>query len=283
MGLGWGYRPFGVRPSLGSPTRVKGMTKTSGNTKRVLITGGTKGIGLEIVRAFVEDGHHVMTTSRKLTEDQAGVLSELGVSHVTSDVRDADSIASLFTQIDQTLGGLDVVVHNAGGSPFSYHDQASPRFIEGVLKLNLLSPMLIAQAAYRSFVRSDSNGVLIFIGSVAACRPSPGTAVYGAAKAGVIHLTQSLAVEWGSRARVVCVSPGLIETEQAELHYGNRQGVSAVESTIPAGRMGRPEDVAKACLFAASDASSYWSGTHLLLHGGGEWPAFLTALNTPKP
>ncbi len=259
------------------------MTKTTSDAKRVLITGGTKGIGLEIVRAFSAAGHRLLTTSRKLTDEQAAELSGLGVAHVVSDVRDAESIESLFSQAHEKLGGLDVVVHNAGGSPFSYHDQASPRFIEGVLRLNLLSPMLVAQAAYRSFLRSDSRGVLILIGSVAACRPSPGTAVYGAAKAGVVHLAQSLAVEWGERARVVCVSPGLIETEQAELHYGNRQGVSAVESTIPAGRMGRPEDVAKACLFAASEAAEYWSGTNLLLHGGGEWPAFLTALNTPKP
>ena len=259
------------------------MTKTSAHARRVLITGGTKGIGLEIVRRFVAYGDQVVTTSRKLSEEQQAELTNLGVTHFISDVRDAESIEQLFAQTMASLGGVDVVVHNAGGSPFAYHDQASPRFIEGVLKLNLLSPMLVAQAAYRAFLSTASQGVLILIGSVAACRPSPGTAVYGAAKAGVVHLAQSLAVEWGNRARVVCVSPGLIETEQAELHYGDRQGVEAVESTIPMGRMGRPEDVAQACLFAASDAAGYWSGTNLLLHGGGEWPAFLTALNTPKP
>ncbi|MEY2777359.1 MAG: hypothetical protein RLY30_1457 [Pseudomonadota bacterium] len=259
------------------------MTKTSSHARRVLITGGTKGIGLEIVRSFVAAGDRVVTTSRKLSDEQQAELASLQVPHFVSDVRDAESIEQLFAQTVQALGGLDVVVHNAGGSPFAYHDQASPRFIEGVLRLNLLSPMLVAQAAYRAFLGSGSKGVLILIGSVAACRPSPGTAVYGAAKAGVVHLAQSLAVEWGSRARVVCVSPGLIETEQAELHYGNRQGVEAVEGTIPMARMGRPSDVAHACLFAASDGAEYWSGTNLLLHGGGEWPAFLTALNTPKP
>ncbi len=259
------------------------MTKTSARPKRVLITGGTKGIGLEIVRAFSAAGDQVLTTSRKLSEEQQANLVALGVHHLASDVRDAESVEQLFKNAEHRLGGLDVVIHNAGGSPFAFHDQASPRFIEGVLRLNLLAPMLVAQSAYRAFVRSESKGVLVLIGSVAACRPSPGTAVYGAAKAGVLHLAQSLAVEWGDRARVVCVSPGLIETEQAELHYGNRDGVTAVEATIPAGRMGTPLDVAKACLFAASSDADYWSGTNLLLHGGGEWPAFLTALNTPKP
>jgi NAD(P)-dependent dehydrogenase (short-subunit alcohol dehydrogenase family) len=259
------------------------MTKTTSAPRRVLITGGTKGIGFQIVRAFANEGDRVLTTSRKLSDDQQQALAELRVAHVCSDVREAESIEQLFSAADAQLGGVDVVVHNAGGSPFAYHDAASPRFIEGVLKLNLLSPMLIAQAAYRAFQRANSRGTLILIGSVAACRPSPGTAVYGAAKAGVVHLAQSLAVEWGSRARVVCISPGLIETEQAELHYGDRNGVMAVQESIPAGRMGRPQDVASACLFAASGAADYWSGTNLLLHGGGEWPGFLTALKTPKP
>jgi len=112
---------------------------------------------------------------------------------------------------------------------------------------------------------------------VSAVRPSPGTAAYGAAKAGLLSLTSTLAVEWAPAVRVVAVICGLIETEQAELHYGDAAGVAAVAATVPLGRMGTPRDVAEACRWLSSDAASYVSGTAITLHGGGERPAFLDA------
>ena len=120
------------------------------------------------------------------------------------------------------------------------------------------------------------------LGSVAALRPSPGTAAYGAAKAGVLALVSSLAVEWAPKVRVAAISPGLIRTEQSHLHYGDEAGIQAVGRTIPAGRMGEPDDIANACLFAASPMATYFSGTNLLLHGGGEKPAFLDAANAEQ-
>ena len=125
--------------------------------------------------------------------------------------------------------------------------------------------------------QNERAGTIIFIGSISALRASPGTAAYGAAKAGVLSLAQSLAVEWSPKVRVVAISPGLIQTEQAHLHYGDDDGIAAVASTIPLERLGTPDDVAQACLFASSDAASYLSGSNILLHGGGEKPAFLTA------
>jgi NAD(P)-dependent dehydrogenase (short-subunit alcohol dehydrogenase family) len=110
-------------------------------------------------------------------------------------------------------------------------------------------------------------------------RPSPGTAAYGAAKAGLINLTQTLAVEWAPKVRVNCVSAGLIRTEQSHLHYGDEQGIAAVGATVPLGRMGEADDVADACLFLASPLARYVSGENLVLHGGGERPAYLGAVS----
>ncbi|MGH8443636.1 MAG: SDR family oxidoreductase, partial [Solimonas sp.] len=111
---------------------------------------------------------------------------------------------------------------------------------------------------------------------------SPGTAAYGAAKAAVLNLVQTLAVEWAPKVRVVAVSPGPVLTEQAELHYGDAAGVAAVEKTIPLGRMAAPADVGDACVWLASPAAAYLSGTNLVLHGGGERPVFLDAATANK-
>jgi NAD(P)-dependent dehydrogenase (short-subunit alcohol dehydrogenase family) len=119
--------------------------------------------------------------------------------------------------------------------------------------------------------------VILNVASVSGTRPSPGTAAYGAAKAGLINLTQSLAVEWAPKVRVNAVVAGPIRTEQAELHYGSDAGIAAVGATIPLGRLGTPDDIAGACLFLASPLASWVSGTALVVHGGGERPAFLDA------
>ncbi len=108
-------------------------------------------------------------------------------------------------------------------------------------------------------------------------RPSPGTAAYGAAKAGLLNLTQTLAVEWAPKVRVNAVTAGMIRTEQAHLHYGDEEGIARVAATVPLGRLGEPRDVGNVCLFLASPLASYVSGANLLVHGGGEKPAFLEA------
>jgi NAD(P)-dependent dehydrogenase (short-subunit alcohol dehydrogenase family) len=120
----------------------------------------------------------------------------------------------------------------------------------------------------------DGGGVIVNIGSVAGQRPAPTTAAYGAAKAGLLHLTTTLAVEWAPKVRVNAVTPGLVATELADLHYRDR---AAVAATVPLGRLGTPADVAAACLWLASPAAAWVSGTNLTVHGGGERPAFLSA------
>jgi NAD(P)-dependent dehydrogenase (short-subunit alcohol dehydrogenase family) len=124
---------------------------------------------------------------------------------------------------------------------------------------------------------SPSTKPFSALGSVSGARPSPGTAAYGAAKAGLHHLATSLAIEWAPKVRVNTVAPGFVATESSAGHYGDADGVAAVAATVPLRRMATPDDVADACLFLASPRAAYVSGACLALHGGGEPPAFLAA------
>lgn len=242
----------------------------------VLVTGGTKGIGRGIAEGFLDAGATVVVCARSEPE---ALPSRQGRSaeFMACDVREAEAVRALVDAIVQRHGRLDVLVHNAGGSPSVNAATVSPRFHEGVIRLNLLAALHMAQAANAVMQQQPAGGVIVFIGSISALRPSPGTAAYGAAKAAVLSLTSSLAVEWAPKVRVVAVSPGLVRTEQSALHYGDETGIAAVAATIPAGRMAEPSDIAEACLFVASPRAAYMSGSNLLLHGGGEKPAFLAA------
>jgi NAD(P)-dependent dehydrogenase (short-subunit alcohol dehydrogenase family) len=182
----------------------------------------------------------------------------------------------------QHFGRLDVLVNNAGGAPYAAAATASPRFSEAIIRLNLIAPLNFSQVANRVMQQQAWGGCIINIASVSTIRPSPGTAAYGAAKAGLVNLGTSLAVEWAPKVRVNALVVGLTETEQAHLHYGDKDGIAAVGATIPLGRMAVPADVGHACLFLASPLASYVSGTNFAVHGGGEKPAFLLAANA-KP
>jgi NAD(P)-dependent dehydrogenase (short-subunit alcohol dehydrogenase family) len=246
--------------------------------KVVLVTGGTKGIGAGIARGFLAAGAAVVVCGRSAPEllpEVDGARAEF----LPADVRDVESLQALFAAVRKRHGRLDVLVNNAGGAPFALADKASPRFHEGIIRLNLIAPLNVAQQANALMQAQAGGGVIIFVGSVAASRPSPGTAAYGAAKAGVLSLASSLAVEWAPKVRVLAISPGLVQTEQSHLHYGDEGGIAAVGATIPAGRMATPQDIADACLYAGSPMAAYFAGTNLLLHGGGERPAFLSAAN----
>lgn len=244
--------------------------------KVVLVTGGSKGIGAGIAEGFLAAGAQVIVCARSAPEQLPGVDGRSAV-FIAADVRDGDSLQALFDTVERDFGRLDVLVNNAGGSPSAVAATASPRFHESILRLNLIAPLNAAQHANRLMQRQAQGGCIVFIGSISALRASPGTAAYGAAKAGVLALVQSLAVEWAPKVRVVAVSPGLVLTDQAHLHYGTEQGIAAVSAGIPAGRMAAASDIANACLYIASPLASYASGCNLLLHGGGERPAFLDA------
>ena len=170
------------------------------------------------------------------------------------------------------------MVNNAGGAPWADSATASPRFNEKIIALNLIAPFTVAQAANRVMQAQDDGGAIVNIASVSGTRPSPGTAAYGAAKAGLLNLTQTLAVEWAPKVRVNAVD------RRAHRH---RAGPPVLRRRGHPGRAwrprsrwaawARPDDVAAACLFLSSPAASYVTGAALPVHGGNERPAYLSA------
>lgn len=246
--------------------------------KVVLITGGAKGVGKGITETFLACDAQVVICGRS----QPDVLpshNENQADFQSCDVRDLEAIEALFNYIESTYGRLDVLVNNAGGAPFTDAATASPRFSEKIISLNLLAPLNLSQAANKLMQKQADGGSIVNIASISALRPSPGTAAYGAAKAGLVSLTQSLAVEWAPKVRMNAIAAGIIKTEQAHLHYGDDEGIAAVSKTIPLQRMAEPTDIGETCAFLASEKAAYVTGACLTVHGGGERPAFLDAAN----
>ncbi len=189
-------------------------------------------------------------------------------------MREPESAQAVVRLAVERYGRLDVLVNNAGGSPSADAATASPRFSLAIVSLNLLAPLSFAQAANAVMQGQDGGGVIVNIASVSGTRASPGTAAYGAAKAGLLNLTQSLAVEWAPRVRVVAVTPGPVRTEQSQLHYGDEEGIAAVDATVPMGRMAEPRDVAEACLLLASPLAAYVTGANLWFTAEGRGRRF---------
>jgi len=246
--------------------------------KSVIVTGGCRGIGRRITERFLEAGAGVVICCRHQPETPPSVDGREAV-FVTADVRDPDECERVVDVAVEHFGPLDVAVNNAGGAPTAAAATASPRFSEAVIRLNLLGALHMAQHANAVMQKQPDGGAIVNIGSISGMRPSPGAAAYGAAKAGLINLTQTLAMEWAPKVRVNCVTPGLVFTEDAAAHYGDERSQRAVAATVPLGRMADPTEIADACLFLASDLSGFTTGANLVLHGGGERPPYLDALD----
>ena len=242
-----------------------------------LVTGGARGIGRGITEVLLAAGATVVTCGRSEADPPAGA------EHRTCDVRDQAEVAALVDGIVAAHGRLDVVVNNAGGAPYAPAAEASPRFHDKVVGLNLMATLLVAQASNRVMQTQDGGGAIVNISSVSALRASPGTAAYGAAKAGVDSLTASLAQEWGPRVRVNAVDVGLVRTADTADHYGGDATVAAIEATIPAGRMADVAEIGQVVAFLASDLASYVSGAQVACHGGGEQPVFLYIAQQDAP
>ncbi len=242
----------------------------------VLVTGGARGIGRGIAETFLAAGADVVICGRTEPDELPGAGCTPAV-FVAADVRDPDAVDALVTATVDRFGSLDVLINNAGGAPPADTATVSPKFSRAIIELNLLAPLVCAQRANAVMQGQPDGGSIVNIASVSALRANPNAAAYGAAKAGLLNLTQTMAVEFAPAVRVNAVSAGLIRTEQAHLFYGDEAGIAAVGATVPLGRMGLPADIANACLFLASPLAAYVSGANLVVHGGGERPAYLDA------
>ena len=245
--------------------------------KAVIVSGGPRGVGRGICLRFLEAGADVVMCARRDADEPVEAAGGKAL-FVEANVKELDAIDRVVEFTTERFGRLDVLVNNAGGAPAADAATASPRFSEKILQLNLVAPLHFAQKANAVMQAQQNGGSIVNIASVSATRPSPGTAAYGAAKAGLLSLTQTLAVEWAPRVRVNAVTVGMIRTELADLHYGDDAAQARIAATVPLGRLGEPRDVGDVCLFLASPLARYVSGASVLLHGGGERPAFLGAL-----
>jgi NAD(P)-dependent dehydrogenase (short-subunit alcohol dehydrogenase family) len=235
----------------------------------VLVTGGVRGVGAGISAVFAAQGATVVTCARHPVEG-------LPYEFHSCDVRNDDSVKALIGAIVAKHGRIDVVVNNAGGSPYVLAAEASAKFSTKILELNLLGPLSVSTHANAVMQSQPDGGSIINIGSVSGRRPTPGTVAYGAAKAGMESITSTLAVEWAPKVRVNSVVVGMVETEQSELFYGDADSIAAISKNVPLGRLAKPIDVGWASAFLACDAASYISGASLEVHGGGEPPHYLT-------
>lgn len=241
----------------------------------VLVTGGVRGVGAGISAVFAGQGATVVTCARRSVDG-------LPYEFVPCDVRDDDSVKALVDGIVERHGRLDVVVNNAGGSPYVLAADASARFSTKIIELNLLGPLSVSHHANEHMQNQEDGGCIVNVSSVSARRPTPGTAAYGAAKAGVESLTATLAVEWAPKVRVNSLVVGMVETEQSELFYGDAESVAAISANVPLGRLAKPADVGWAAAFLSSDLASYISGASLEVHGGGEPPHYLATTTAIK-
>jgi len=243
--------------------------------KSVIVTGGSKGIGKAVAQGFLAAGANVFICGRTEPAQPISVDGKIA-SFFPLDVRKPEASQQLIDQVLESSGRLDILINNAGGSPPAVAADASYRFSESIIRLNLIAPLLMSQQAYHAMSAAKNGGAIVNIASVSGIRPSPGTAAYGAAKAGLINLTQSLAQEWGAEnIRVNAIIAGLVKTEAAQEHYNGSTGIKGIEAALPMNRMASPQDISNACMFLTAAESSYVNGASLEVFGGGEPPSYL--------
>jgi NAD(P)-dependent dehydrogenase (short-subunit alcohol dehydrogenase family) len=241
--------------------------------RTALVTGASRGIGRAVAETYAAAGADVALLARD--ETMLGYVAAAVEAHgrravvLPCDVTDAEAVRRAVDSAIESLGHLDVLVNNAGGNTFSM-PLVTMRFSgwEKTLRLNLDSIVHTTQAVLPHLLERKS-GAIVNVASVAGLRGAPLMSHYGAAKAAVISLTQSVAVEtaWAG-VRVNALVPGWIETDLTEFLRGSEDAEKGTLSRVPMARWGRVEEIAEPALFLASDASSFMTGQVLVVDGG---------------
>lgn len=241
--------------------------------KVAIVTGASRGIGRSIALAFAEAGADVAVAARSVDdlETLAKEIDALGRRAVVTptDVRDRDSLQAMVDRTVEELGGLDILVNNAGGSNFmSPLATMRPEGWDKIRALNYDAVFHATQIAVQVMLGKGSGSV-INIASVAGIQGAPTLSMYSAAKGGVRLFTQAVAKELAaSGIRVNCIAPGWIDTPLNEWATSDEATTKELEKMIPMGRLGRAEEIAGAAVFLASEASSFVTGTTLVVDGG---------------
>lgn len=260
-------------PVDGTPDLELNRPAASKAARVVLVTGGAKGIGEAVARRFATNGDTVVVADRD-GDRAAAVATSLGPAHLAHafDVSSEAEVVALFAMIRQRFGGLDVLANNAAISDvFVPAIEQSSADLEKVLDINLTGAFLCAREAVKSM---RSGGVIVNTGSINTFLPFVPRHAYGASKAGIDILTRCMAAELGpSGIRMATVAPGYIRTPGvAALEQSGRIDAAAIRRRIPMGDLGRPEDIADATFFLASENASYINGSILYVDGG--WTSF---------
>jgi 3-oxoacyl-[acyl-carrier protein] reductase len=241
------------------------------NRKTVLITGASRGIGSGIARVFAQNGANVAFTYSSSEAPALALqeeLSKLGVKvkAYKSDASSFEACEKLASEVMSDFDSLDALINNAGITKDNLLMRMSEEDFDKVIEVNLKSVFNMTKAFQRVFLK-QRNGSIINISSIVGVKGNAGQANYAASKAGMIGFTKSVALELGSRnIRANVIAPGFIETEMTDKL--DEAVVEQWRAGIPLKRGGTPEDVANACLFFASDLSSYITGQVLLVDGG---------------
>lgn len=231
-----------------------------------IITGAGSGIGAATARCFAAEGATVAVLDRD-AESAIKIAAEVGGHAYALDVRDADEVTEVVDQIAQTVGRIDILVNNAGTGDLRPMHTVDDKLWHRVIDVNLTGTFNATRAVIPFMLELD-GGAIVNNASVSGLAPTRNEAAYSAAKAGVISLTKSGALEYGPTVRVNCVAPGHVRTPMTAVWEQMPDAFEPIAAAIPLGRIGEAGEVAQAILFLASDRASYITGQTLVVDGG---------------